>query len=74
NFISSNLNVSLEEKQSILEIIDINDRAKKVLEYLTKELQMLEIKSQIQDKVKTDLDKQQRDYFLQQQMKAIQEE
>lgn len=74
NFISSNLNVSLEEKQHILEIIDIEDRAKKVLEHLTKELQMLEIKSQIQDKVKTDLDKQQRDYFLQQQMKAIQEE
>ncbi|MFY0675019.1 MAG: endopeptidase La [Bacteroidia bacterium] len=74
NFISSNLNVSLEEKQHILEIIDIEERAKKVLEHLTKELQMLEIKSQIQDKVKTDLDKQQRDYFLQQQMKAIQEE
>ncbi len=74
NFISSNLNVSLEEKQQILEIMDIKERANKVLEYLTKELQMLEIKSQIQDKVKTDLDKQQRDYFLQQQMKAIQEE
>jgi ATP-dependent Lon protease len=74
NFISSNLNIGLEEKQHILEILDIEERAKKVLEHLTKELQMLEIKSQIQDKVKTDLDKQQRDYFLQQQMKAIQEE
>lgn len=74
NFISSNLNIGLEEKQELLEILNIEERAQKVLEYLTKELQMLEIKSQIHDKVKTDLDKQQRDYFLQQQMKAIQEE
>ncbi|MBI1184138.1 endopeptidase La [bacterium] len=74
NFISSNLNVDVDEKQKLLEIISIDERAQLVLEILTKELQMLEIKSHIQDKVKTDLDKQQRDYFLQQQMKAIQEE
>lgn len=74
NFISSNLNSTVGEKQSLLEIIPIEERAQKVMEILTKELQMLEIKSQIQDKVKTDLDKQQRDYFLQQQMKAIQDE
>ena len=74
NFISSNLNVEVDEKQNLLEIVPIKQRAEKVLELLTKELQMLEIKSHIHDKVKTDLDKQQRDYFLQQQMKAIQEE
>lgn len=74
NFISSNLNSTVDEKQELLEILPIEDRAQKVLEILTKELQMLEIKSQIHDKVKNDLDKQQRDYFLQQQMKAIQDE
>lgn len=74
NFISSNLNVEASVKQSILEIIPFEERAQRVLEFLTKELQMLEIKSQIQSKVKTEVDKQQRDYFLHQQMKAIQEE
>lgn len=74
NFISSNLNVDLETKQVILETVSYEDRAKMVLEQLARELQMLEVKSQIQDKVKNDIDKQQRDYFLQQQMKAIQEE
>tara|TARA_B100000902_G_scaffold389856_1_gene437738 strand:+ start:8419 stop:10860 length:2442 start_codon:yes stop_codon:yes gene_type:complete len=74
NFVSSNMNISLNEKQELLENTDLYDRAKKALSLLTKELQMLEMKNEIQSKVKTDLDKQQREYFLHQQLKAIQEE
>jgi ATP-dependent Lon protease len=74
NFISSNMNAPVEEKQKMLEVIDLKERATMVLSNLTKELQMLELKNQIQSKVKVDLDKQQRDYFLHQQMKTIQEE
>ena len=74
NFIASNLNVTLEEKQHLLEVIDIEERAAKVLIYLTRELQIIELRNQIQTKVKTDIDKQQRDYFLNQQLKTIQEE
>ncbi|MCC7319195.1 MAG: endopeptidase La [Bacteroidales bacterium] len=74
NFVSSNLNISASEKQQLLEITDIKERAGKVLGMITKELQMLDLKNQIQSKVKTDLDKQQRDYFLNQQLKTIQEE
>lgn len=74
NFVSSNLNVGTLEKQQLLEIADLRERASKVLGLLTKELQMLDLKNQIQSKVKIDLDKQQRDYFLNQQLKTIQEE
>jgi ATP-dependent Lon protease len=74
NFVSSNLNIKLHEKQKLLEISNIKERAGKILEALSKELQMLELKNEIQGKVKTDLDKQQRDYFLHQQLKTIQEE
>lgn len=74
NFVSSNLNIKLPEKQQLLEISEVTRRAKKVLAALSKELQMLELKNEIQDKVKTDLDKQQRDYILNQQLKTIQEE
>lgn len=74
NFISSNMNAPVAEKQKMLEVKDLMERATLVLSNLTKELQMLELKSQIQSKVKVDLDKQQRDYFLHQQMKTIQEE
>lgn len=74
NFISSNLNADLSLKQEILELTDLKKRASKVLEQLTKELQILELKAQIQNKVRGDLDKQQRDYFLNQQLKTIQEE
>jgi len=74
NFVSSNLNIDVKEKQDLLEINDLIDRAHKVLGYLTKELQILELKNQIQDKVKVDLDKQQRDYLLNLQLKTIQEE
>lgn len=74
NFISSNLNIELGLKQALLEIDDFVIRGNKVLEHMSKELQMLQLKNQIQTKVKGDLDKQQRDYFLQQQIKALQEE
>jgi ATP-dependent Lon protease len=74
NFISSNMNATVEEKQKLLEVPDLKERATQVLSYLTKDLQMLELKNQIQSKVKVDLDKQQREYFLHQQMKTIQEE
>ncbi|PPL02392.1 endopeptidase La [Parapedobacter indicus] len=74
NFISSNLNADLSFKQQLLEIADLDKRAAKVLEQLDVELQLLELKTQIQNKVRGDLDKQQRDYFLNQQLKTIQEE
>ncbi len=74
NFISSNLNADLQFKQQLLEIADLDKRAAKVLEQLDVELQLLELKTQIQNKVRGDLDKQQRDYFLNQQLKTIQEE
>ncbi len=74
NFVSSNLNLPVNEKQSLLEMTDLKQRASHVLKKLTEELQMLELKNQIQDKVKTDIDKQQRDYYLSQQLKTIQEE
>ena len=74
NFISSNLNIEVPEKQKLLEILDITTRAQTVLGYLTKELQVVELKNQIQSKVKVDIDKQQRDYILNQQLKTIQEE
>lgn len=74
NFISSNLNADLPYKQELLEIPELGERARKVLEQLDQELQLLELKNQIQNKVRGDLDKQQRDYFLNQQLKTIQEE
>jgi len=74
HFISSNLNVDVSEKQKLLETVDLYERANLVLGFLTKELQVTELKQQIQNKVKTDLDKQQRDYLLNMQLKTIQEE
>ncbi|MBC7915958.1 MAG: endopeptidase La [Pyrinomonadaceae bacterium] len=74
NFISSNMNADVSAKQQMLEVANLQERAKMVLEHLTMELQMLELRNQIQSKVRTDLDKQQRDYFLNQQLKTIQEE
>ena len=74
NFISSNMNAEVKDKQRLLETADLRRRAEMVLEYLTKELQLLELKNDIQSKVKTDIDQQQREYFLHQQMKTIQEE
>jgi ATP-dependent Lon protease len=74
NFISSNMNLDVVKKQELLEIADLKERATKALEHMTKELQMLELKNQIQNKVRTDIDKQQREFFLNQQLKTIQEE
>ncbi|MFN3528976.1 MAG: endopeptidase La [Bacteroidia bacterium] len=74
NFIASNLNTEVAEKQRLLEIENLKDRATEVLTLMSKEFQMLELKNQIQSKVKVDLDKQQREYFLHQQLKTIQEE
>ncbi|MEY3398142.1 MAG: hypothetical protein RL220_736 [Bacteroidota bacterium] len=74
NFISSNMRVAVQEKQVLLEIADLEERAKKVLEHITRELQMAEMKNEIQKKVHTDISKQQREYFLHQQMRQIQEE
>ncbi len=74
NFIASNINADVEVKQQMLEEKDMVKRAKLVLKNLTDELQLLELKNDIQSKVKTDLDKQQRDYYLHQQMRQIQEE
>jgi ATP-dependent Lon protease len=74
NFISSNMNADMAAKQRLLEVANLRERANMVLEHLTLDLQMLELKNQIQTKVRVDLDKQQRDYFLNQQLKTIQEE
>jgi ATP-dependent Lon protease len=74
NFISSNMNADSAAKQRLLETANLRERANLVLEHLTLDLQMLELKNQIQSKVRVDLDKQQRDYFLNQQLKTIQEE
>ncbi|WP_370463748.1 endopeptidase La [Mucilaginibacter sp. 14171R-50] len=74
NFISSNMNADMAAKQALLQTASLRDRINMVLEHLTLDLQMLELKNQIQTKVRVDLDKQQRDYFLNQQLKTIQEE
>jgi len=74
HFLSSNLNVEVADKQKILETTGFTPRATLLLQYLSKEIQMLEIKSEINKKVHTDIDQQQRDYFLRQQMKVLQDE
>lgn len=73
-FIASNLNIDVKQKQALLEINQVSDLVKAVLDHLNSELQMLEIKNQIHNKVRGDMDKQQREYFLHQQLKQIQEE
>lgn len=74
SFIASNLSISIAEKQSILDSVTLKERASLVFEHLVRENQMLKLKDQIQSKVKVDIDKQQKEYFLQQQIRAIQEE
>jgi ATP-dependent Lon protease len=74
NFIASNMKADVPVKQGLLEVPELKERANSLLEHLTKELQLLELKNDIQSKVRTDLDQQQRDYFLNQQIKQIQEE
>ncbi len=74
NFVCSNMDVDVKKKQELLEIFDLKLRSENTLEIISKELQRLEMKNEIQHKVKHDLDQQQREYFLNQQLKAIQEE
>jgi ATP-dependent Lon protease len=74
HFVASNLNVEVPDKQKILETNNIIDRGTLLLQYMLKEIQMLEIKHEIQKKVHTDIDQQQRDYFLRQQIKVLQDE
>jgi ATP-dependent Lon protease len=74
NFVASNMNAEVQDKQAILEQTDIKERARMVLANLTKEIQMLELKNDIQTKVRVDMDRQQREYFLHQQMRQIQDE
>ncbi|APA63313.1 endopeptidase La [Maribacter sp. 1_2014MBL_MicDiv] len=74
NFVSSNLNLDVKAKQELLEIGSLQERALATLKYMNVEMQKLELKNDIQSKVRNDLDQQQREYFLHQQMKTIQEE
>jgi len=74
NFICSNTELDSAEKQKLLELNELKERGIKLLEHLTKEFQMLELKSDIQSKVKLDIDQQQREFMLHQQMKTIQDE
>jgi ATP-dependent Lon protease len=74
NFISSNSDIKIIEKQQLLETNNLKKRATLLLQYLAREVQLLELKNDIQNKVKLDIDQQQREYFLHQQMKTIQDE
>lgn len=74
NFIASNLGSKIPVKQNILEIDHLGEKAETILEQMNSELQLLELKDQIEMKVRGDIEKQQRDYFLNQQLKTIQEE
>ncbi|MGB0949324.1 MAG: endopeptidase La, partial [Marinirhabdus sp.] len=74
NFVCSNLNISVKEKQTVLEVNNLKERALEALKYMNVELQKLSLKNDIQSKVQSDINQQQREYFLQQQIKTIQEE
>jgi ATP-dependent Lon protease len=74
NFVCSNLNLGVDEKQELLEMESLQDRALATLKHLNTELQKLELRNELQSKVRSDMDQQQREYFLHQQMKTIQEE
>jgi ATP-dependent Lon protease len=74
NFISSNMNADVHKKQEMLEQLDLKKRVEMVMEHLSMEIQMLEMRNEIQSKVRRDLDKQQREYFLHQEIKTIQDE
>lgn len=74
HFVSSNLNTDLKDKQRLLVIDDIRERADLLMQLLQKELQFAELKHKVTNKTKAELDKQQREYFLQQQLKSIKEE
>ncbi|QZE14423.1 endopeptidase La [Halosquirtibacter laminarini] len=74
NFLCNNSNITSEERQQLLELDSVRSRGGKLITYLVKEVQVIELKQDIQDKVKTDMDQQQREYILHQQMKTIQDE
>ena len=74
NFVSSNMNLEVKDKQQLLEIVDIKERALETLKFMNLEYQKLELRNNIQSKVQNDMNQQQREYFLHQQMKTIQEE
>jgi ATP-dependent Lon protease len=74
DIVASNLSVSVDEKQELLETLEVQDRMKKVVDLLNKEIQVLELSNKIQTEVKGEMDKAQREYFLREQMKAIQKE
>ncbi len=74
HFLSSNINAEVSDKQGLLEIDDPKKRAEKLLKFMLRDIQMLELKQEIQNKVHSDIDQQQRDYFLRQQMKVLQDE
>ncbi len=74
NFVSSNLNSELQEKQQLLEIDKIEERTVQLIKILQRELQFAELKDKVTSKTRTEIDKQQRDYFLQQQLKSIKDE
>lgn len=74
HFVASNLSAKLPEKQAMLEENDVTLRAEKLLQLLQSELQLVELKNEITNKTRADIDRQQREYFLQQQMKSIREE
>lgn len=74
NFVSSNLNVEIANKQGLLEENNLSLRAEKLIQYLQQELQFVELKNKVANKTRTEIDKQQRDYFLQQQLKSIKDE
>ena len=74
NFVCSNMNISVKDKQDLLSSLSVNNRALKCLKFLNVEYEKLALKNDIQSKVRNDLDQQQREYYLQQQMKTIQEE
>ncbi|MDZ7369568.1 MAG: endopeptidase La [candidate division KSB1 bacterium] len=74
DLIASNLNLSVEEKQDIIETIDIKRRLEKLTVYVNRELEVLEMGSKIQDQVQSELGKNQREYFLREQLRAIQKE
>src|SRR5436190_16649414 len=74
HFVSGNLNTDIKDKQRLLELNNIRERANLLMELLQKELQFAELKNKVTNKTKTEIDKQHRDYFLQQQLKSIKEE
>lgn len=74
HFVSSNLTIDIRDKQRLLEMNNIRERAELLMQFLQKELQFAELKNKVNNKTRTEIDKQQREYFLQQQLKSIKEE